>query len=776
MFQPNSATARLLAVVVVTGVLVTLSACATSRHAVTVSPVDSVRVLTGIPYATGHVLTPEGHKGTKVLTMDVYMPAQEGAEARPSLLLIHGGGFTEGDPGQMAELGRFFVERGFVCFANSYRLRRDRPDATPEAALADTMAAVRWVRKHAPEYGGRADAIGALGYSAGAFASVAVAAADPGDYRVDGDIAPFNTPGESPALQAAVVVAGGMREDLKFDPADPPLLVIHGTRDQVVPVERGLAIRDAAHAAGVTCEFIPIERADHWPLNADYQGRNVKEYAAAFLHRHLEAPRPIAPVALGAAAVPSPAATPTGTPPAPGAPVVRLDASATKHGTIVMDPPGGSYEAGTMVKLSPVPDEGYRFAYWAGDIRDVREQAYLVMDRDKRIEAGFLPRDDAERVRVETLVKGAGTLRMYPPLARHVKGSTVTLEAHPERGAHFVRWEGAALTGPAASLVANADQRVTAVFDTAVTVAPDTVRLPAGGGVADVQIRGRDVDETVLWPVPGIDIAPRGRGVRITALPNPSAYGRTTFLRLTAPGLAGRYVQVPIVQEAGAGAARLAWWGDPAQPDAGRILTANSDDTFVLGAVRGTAIGFLADDSGATHAIPSGGGYDVYAEWDLPTNPGVFKDPDAPGELGTSYCYVGIDSGSVNALQLRFGIEWKDIGRGDEWVLRGQYDSQQVSAVSQNDGKMPGHIAVRVMKRYDGEGATATVRAAYRLDGGAWQPYLFTTPGHAEAYLLGARGEDRGTDYVTFKVRGLASTRFMGPVVEVPGPGGTGAR
>lgn len=775
MFQPNPTTARLLAVVLGIGMAAALSACATSRRAATVSPADSVRVLTGIPYATGHVLTPDGHKGTKVLTMDVYMPAQDSAAARPSLLLIHGGGFAEGDPGQMAELARFFVERGFVCFANSYRLRRDRPDATPEAALADTMAAVRWVRKHAPEYGGRADAIGAVGYSAGAFAAVAVAAADPGDYRVDGDIAPFNTPGESSALQAAVVVAGGMREDLKFDAADPPLLVIHGTRDQVVPVERGQAICDAAHAAGVTCEFIPIERADHWPLNADYQGRNVKEYAAAFLHRHLEAPRP-APVASADGVTGAPVPSPTGMPPAPDAPVVRLDASATKHGTVVMDPPGGRYGAGTMVKLIPVPDEGYRFAYWAGDIRDVRDPAYLVMDRDKRIEAGFLPREDAERVRIETLVKGAGTLRMHPPLARHVKGSTVTLEARPERGTRFTGWKGAALNGPTATLTADADQRVTAVFETAVAVRPEVVRLPAGGGVADVQVRGRDVETAVLWPVPGVDVEARGRSVRVAALPNPSAYPRTTFLRLTTPKLDGRYVQVPIVQEAGADAARLSWRGDPAQPDAGRILTANADDTFVLGAAQGTAIGFLTDGSGAPREIAAGQAYDVYAEWDLPPNPALFKDPDAPAELGASYCYVGIDSGSVNALQLRFGIEWKNIGNGEEWVLRGQYEAQQASALAQNNGQAPGHIRVRIMKRYDGADGAATVRAAYSLDGGPWQPYLFATPGHAEAYPLGARGEDRGTDYVTFKVRGLASTRFIAPVVEVPGPGGTGAR
>jgi len=771
---------------------------------------ETVRAIHGVVYATGYVVAPNGAEGTKALALDIYTPASPETTPRPALLLIHGGGFSGGDPGQMAALGRFFAERGFVCFANAYRLRPDRPDATPQAAMADTMAAVRWVRRHGAEYGARPDAIGALGYSAGAFAALAVATCDDDDYRVDGDtteaascrpaadIAPFNTPGVSARLQAAVIVSGGLLSDEELNAGDPPLLVIHGTRDQVVPLARGRAIYDTCLQKGLTCEFIPIERADHWPLNGSYQGRNVKEYVADFLHRHLD--RPSAPVSVVApdtsalvASKEGENAPPPASEPAPDAAMVTLDTSATRHGAVVLDPPGGRYPAGTVVKLTPVPQEGYAFAYWAGDIRETRKTCYLVMDRDRRVQAGFVARPDAVRVMLKTRTRGNGNLIVQPPLDRYVKGDPVGLEAQPGRGSRFHHWEGdAAGADPAAIVVMNGNQSVTGVFETVIVAKPEAIRLKAGRDRACLRVKGTSAQwqAATLWSISGLTVEPRGGKITVTCGPNPTGYARTTFLRLTAPELGNRYVQVPVIQDPAPAAprpdmpvapgvavyrglpgetGRLVWRDTPDPEQGNRVLTPNGDGTFTLAAPRGTATGTLTVDGKRDLQIPDGQDYHVYAAWDLASHPDLFADPDSPAELGTSYCYVGIDSGAINKSSLRFGIEWKNIGKGNEWVLRGQYESREFSAQAQNGDKAPRHIRVHVWKAHDGENGSATVHAAYSLDSGPWQPYQFTTPGHPDAYPLGLRGEDGGADLVTFKVRGLASTCLGELRVEGPG-------
>jgi len=66
---------------------------------------ETVRAIHGVVYATGYVVAPNGAEGTKALTLDIYTPASPETTPRPALLLIHGGGFSGGDPGQMAALG-----------------------------------------------------------------------------------------------------------------------------------------------------------------------------------------------------------------------------------------------------------------------------------------------------------------------------------------------------------------------------------------------------------------------------------------------------------------------------------------------------------------------------------------------------------------------------------------------------------------------------------------------------------------------------------------------
>src|SRR4051794_31257746 len=54
------------------------------------------------------------------LGLDVYQPAKQG-KSRPAVVVVHGGGWTQGDKALFAQQGNQLAERGFVAFSINYR-------------------------------------------------------------------------------------------------------------------------------------------------------------------------------------------------------------------------------------------------------------------------------------------------------------------------------------------------------------------------------------------------------------------------------------------------------------------------------------------------------------------------------------------------------------------------------------------------------------------------------------------------------------------------------
>ncbi len=86
--------------------------------------------------------------------LDLAMKTNDGLGSRPAIVVIHGGGWLEGDkssfasrehgvPGNIVD----FADRGFVAVTINYRLSGEAPFP---AALDDCKSAVRWLsRMHA---------------------------------------------------------------------------------------------------------------------------------------------------------------------------------------------------------------------------------------------------------------------------------------------------------------------------------------------------------------------------------------------------------------------------------------------------------------------------------------------------------------------------------------------------------------------------------------------------------------------------------------------------
>ena len=66
-----------------------------------------------------------------------------------------------------------------------------------------------------------------------------------------------------------------------------------------------------------------------------------------------------------------------------------LSATADPNGSVEKSPDKISYKHGETVKLEAVPNPGYSFTNWSGDLDDSTNPATLVMDADKSVTASF---------------------------------------------------------------------------------------------------------------------------------------------------------------------------------------------------------------------------------------------------------------------------------------------------------------------------------------------------------------------------------------------------
>ena len=60
-------------------------------------------------------------------------------------------------------------------------------------------------------------------------------------------------------------------------------------------------------------------------------------------------------------------------------------------GTVELNPPGGTYPAGTEVTLTANPAAGYDFDHWSGDLTGSNNPATIIMDANKNVTAHFAP-------------------------------------------------------------------------------------------------------------------------------------------------------------------------------------------------------------------------------------------------------------------------------------------------------------------------------------------------------------------------------------------------
>jgi acetyl esterase/lipase len=224
------------------------------------------------------------------LRLDVAWPGTGGPH--PLVILLHGGGWSGGSRASLVDEMRSLARMGYAAAVVEYRLTQAPRNVFP-AAVADVRCALRFLRSRAGDYAIAPERVAAAGFSAGAhLASMLGAAADvarldeacpageqdagvqavisyagPQDLRVQGPYTQEQArlvtnflgvfPGDDPdraALASPIVhVSGG----------DPPFLLVHGTRDDLVPVAHSRRMAAALREVGTPATVLELPRTGH---------------------------------------------------------------------------------------------------------------------------------------------------------------------------------------------------------------------------------------------------------------------------------------------------------------------------------------------------------------------------------------------------------------------------------------------------------------------------------------------------------------------------------
>ena len=241
--------------------------------------------------------------------LDLYLPrGQQGP--RPTLIQIHGGGWTGGSKESNALTFLPYLEMGWAVANVEYRLARV---ALAPAAVEDGLCALRWIIRNAEQYGLDTGRLVVTGYSAGGHLALTTGMI-PASAGLD-----RQCPGNEPLQVAAIINWYGITDvgDLldgqnmrsyavqwmgsmpnRYEVAErvspltyvrgalPPVLTIHGDADPTVPYEHALRLREALTAAGVPNQLHTVPGGGHGNFTVD-QYQVIYGVIREFLERHV---------------------------------------------------------------------------------------------------------------------------------------------------------------------------------------------------------------------------------------------------------------------------------------------------------------------------------------------------------------------------------------------------------------------------------------------------------------------------------------------------------
>jgi arylformamidase len=246
-------------------------------------------------------------------SLDVYTTPE--LKNAPVMIYVHGGGWAEGDKGNVSSKPGFFLQNNVVFVSVNYRLS---PRAFWPSHIEDVAQAIAWVKNNIARYGGNPARLYLMGHSAGAHL-VALVATDGsylGRHRVELSNLKAIVLLDSAAYDIPAIAAsnGGRlgeayRDVFGMDPAVwrqaspiyyvapnkgiPPMAVAYTTGVRRDAPQSGLSRGDATEGfvrrlgeAGIAFQVIPTDQT-HGEINSEFgsRGDEVTRKTMEFLAR-----------------------------------------------------------------------------------------------------------------------------------------------------------------------------------------------------------------------------------------------------------------------------------------------------------------------------------------------------------------------------------------------------------------------------------------------------------------------------------------------------------
>lgn len=240
------------------------------------------------------------HLKNLLLQADLFIP--QTTKKLPAVIFVTGGGFVSANRARQLQLRMHLAEKNFVVASINYRTA---PNARFPQPIEDVKSAIRFFKAHAEKFSIDAEKIFVIGDSAGGIAAAVdlygisdltkVASDFPEDiqrlYTSAGSVASLLVNG---LPEFGGVDGGILAHPLAAERANPinyvnknsaPMLLMHGTADDVVSPAQTDLLFQALKSCGVEAERYIIPNAGH---SDDYwQQDEVFDIITEFLSAHL---------------------------------------------------------------------------------------------------------------------------------------------------------------------------------------------------------------------------------------------------------------------------------------------------------------------------------------------------------------------------------------------------------------------------------------------------------------------------------------------------------
>jgi acetyl esterase/lipase len=246
--------------------------------------------------------------------LNLYVPSEKPSEPLPIVVYIHGGGWEGGSKDAAEVLGPFIADGRFAGASIGYRLTNEAH--WPEQ-IYDCKAALRWIGRHADEYGIDRNRIALFGISAGGHL-VSMLGTTVGDETLEGPlgekvdvpvrprcVANFCGPANMLTFESQGSIFSGEKDgpimklfngklsenldkgkqaspEFHVSSDDPPFLHIHGTSDKLVPYQQAINFDKALDSAGVSSTLLTGEGGNHV-----FSSQELRDTMNRFFDRHL---------------------------------------------------------------------------------------------------------------------------------------------------------------------------------------------------------------------------------------------------------------------------------------------------------------------------------------------------------------------------------------------------------------------------------------------------------------------------------------------------------